>query len=196
LDLVHDLDPGLLLGRWIKYTPISIVRIKWNRKSGDFAYLPEDMDGPPIICSANDQFRYLFNMADEIPDPNGDRPLTSQGQLDRITPYLRKGNLEELTRDQTRLFDPIFLGDGFGQAEVPLETTADHPRDGYKNKVLLPCMIGKRTVGDNTDAPHITYMLISFVEDFWPQAYRHKRGSHIVKGEKKASRKAKKKVSK
>ena len=196
LDLVQDLDPGRLLGKWITYTPFSIVQIKWKQKSGDYAYDPEDMDGEPIIYSGNPQFRSLFNMADEIPDPSGPTPLTSEKLLARIAPFLRKGNLEEFSRDQARLIDPIFLGDGFGQAEVPLETAEDHPRDGYKNKVFLPCMIGKRTVGDNTEAPHMTYLMIAYIVDFWPEHHKKERASHKAKMEKRASLKAKKKVSK
>lgn len=195
LDLVQDLDPGLLLGKWVTYTPVSIVQIRWKQKSGGVGYVPEDMDGPPIIYSGNDHFRYLFNMADEIPDPNGPNPLTQEQLLERITPFLLDGNIEAFERDQARLGEAIFLGDGFGQAEVPMEITADHPRDGYKNKVFLPCMIGKRTVGD-TYAPHMTYLLIAFVEDFWPEAYKRERASHKARKEKKASLKAKKKASK
>ena len=185
LDLVQDLDPGLLLGTWDTYTPYSVVQIRWKTKSGPGGYLPEDMDGPPIVYSANDEFRFLFNMASDLPDPNGPNPFTSGMQLERITPFLRAGNLEAFIEDQTRLSSNIIFGDGFDQAKVPLEITADHPRAGYKNKVFLPCMIGKRTVGDNTDAPHMTYLLITFIEDFFPQDEEPE----------KASAKAKEKVS-
>lgn len=196
LDLVQDLDPGLLLGTWDTYTPYNIVQLKWKKKSGEYGYLPEDMDGEPIVYSGNNQFRSLFNMVSEIPDPNGPTPLTQRKLLGRITRFLVDGNLEAFSRDQQRLGETIAFGDGFDQAEVPLETTADHPRDGYKNKVFLPCMVGKRTVGDNTEAPHMTYLLIAFIEDFWPEAHAHERASYKVKKAKKASLKAKKKVSK
>lgn len=193
LDLVQDLDPGLLLGTWATYTPYSIVQIRWKEKTGDGVYVLDDMDGPPLVYSGDDQFRYMFNMVEpEIPDPNGPNPLTQEELLKRIAPFLRKGNVEAFIRDQQRLLKSIILGNGFDQAQVPLEIAADHPRDGYKNKVLLPCMVGKRTVGDNTSAPHTTYLLIVFIEDFWPEAYKQKRASRQATKEKKASGKPKK----
>ncbi len=193
LDLVQDLDPGLLLGTWATYAPYSVVQIRWKEKTGDRRYVLDDMDGPPLVYSGNDQFRYLFNIvAPKIPDPNGPDPLTQIELLTRIAPFPRKGNVEVFERDQQRLLNSIILGDGFDQAQVPLEITAYHPRDGYKNKVLLPCMVGKRTVGDNNSAPHTTYLLIVFIEDFWPEAYKQKRASRQAKKEKKASGKPKK----
>jgi hypothetical protein len=121
--------------------------------------------------------------------------LTQKKLLGRITRFLKEGNIEAFSQDQERLGKTIILGDGFDQAEVPLETTADHPRDGHKNKVFLPCMIGKRTVGDNTEAPHMTYLMIAFIQDFWPEAHKGERASHKAKMEKRAPLKAKQKVS-
>ena len=77
--------------------------------------------------------------------------------------------------EQAQLMKWIVLGNGHAVADVPLrfrEATDGgddhlHPNKDIRGKIYLPCLTAKTTVGD-PEHPHSTYLIISFVEQFWP----------------------------
>ena len=165
-DLVKYLGPGNVLSGWVTYYPYSVVRIKWSKMSTADAYLPEDMEGPPVICSGNPELLSLFNYAGTsgLPSPDSDQALSLPAVIERLKHrnLVSGPDLDEFHAEQTQLQEDIILGNAPGRATVPLRFNGKHT-EAYRNKSFLPCLLGRRTVGD-TSKPHTTYLLTAFVE--------------------------------
>jgi hypothetical protein len=143
---------------------MGMVRIRWRRQSSNDGYRPEDMIGEPVIYAINDTFARLFDLSyQRFPDPNGSTPLTRDRLLESVRNYIDDEHMKRLNQDQERLANRLILKDRPDQARVPLQFNANHPE--HPNEVFLPCMIGKRTVGEGR-MPHTTYLLISYIRDF------------------------------
>jgi hypothetical protein len=165
-DLVKYLGPGNILSGWVTYYPYSVVRIKWSKMSAGDAYLPEDMDGHPVICSGNPELLSLFNYAGNggLPSPDSDQALTLGGVIERLKHrnLVSGADLDDFHAEQNQLQEDIILGNAPGRATVPLRFNNRHT-EAYRGKSFLPCLLGRRTVGD-TSKPHTTYLLTAFVE--------------------------------
>jgi len=167
--IIKNADPGLILSEeigWVTYIPYSVVRIKWKKKHSTLGYNPEDMIGEPVVYSLNDKYKQLFNyQVAGFPNPDSNDAITSNVLIENIEECIDHEHLVAFKDDQINAASKIIIKDQYGQAKVPLQFNDKHPT--FPNKAYLPCMVGKRTVG-NTSSPHAVFLLIAFVEDFFP----------------------------
>jgi hypothetical protein len=161
LDLAKYLDPGRMLAAWTTYYPYSVVRIRWRKRSSRKGYTPEDMDGPAVVYSANDEFMSLYNRAGKLPCPDGPDALTAADLVMGLAHDDIVDNLEEFNRDNDRVAAKIIFGDGFAWSRVPLRLNQNHPIAQYRKTAYLPSMAGKRIIGD-PERPHAAYYLIIY----------------------------------
>jgi hypothetical protein len=162
LDLAKYLDPGRMLAAWTTYYPYSVVRIRWRRRGSRTGYSPEDMDGPAVVYSANDEFMDLYNRAGKLPAPDGPDALTAADLLMGLDRDDILENLEEFTRDNDRVSAKIIFGDGFAWSRVPLRLNQNHPIAQYRKTAYLPTMAGKRIIGA-PERPHAAYYLVIYI---------------------------------
>lgn len=165
LDLVKDLDPGLILSTWDSFYPYSVVRIKWHGQSEADYYKNEDMDGVPVVYYANDLFLRLCNFQrNELPDPDSASPLTSDDIVKRLRrrEVVDEEDLEAFIKDQTNLMTEIAFNNAYASATTTLRFNKKHKI--YPNQAFLPVLAGKRTVGLDRKQPHTTYVLVIYVE--------------------------------
>jgi hypothetical protein len=159
-------DPVEMLHGWSTHYPASVVKVGWKKKSDQNTYLPEDIIGVPIVCAINDSFAHLFDYGPgDFPSPDGPSPATSESLLQRIERYVLPDHLRKLKKDQAEVVQRIVFEERNSYARVPLQFNELHP--SYPNALFLPCLISKRVVGSQT-GEHKTYLVISYVRDFWP----------------------------
>lgn len=174
-EIARDRHPDGFLHGWSTYLPTSVVRIDWKRRSDDLSYRGEDMDHPPMVADANYLFRRIFHIENLDMGPDVASDITFERLMLRIQPFVAEHDYADFLAEQAQLMKWIVLGNGHAVAEVPLRFKADglddedrlHPNKDIRGKIYLPCLTAKTTVGD-TDHPHSTYLIISFVEQFWP----------------------------
>ena len=174
-EMARNRHPEGFLQGWSTYLPTSIVRINWKRRSDDLSYRPEDMDGAPVVADANYLFRRIFHIENLNLGPDYTSDITFDRLMHRIQPFITPQDYEDFLSEQVQLMNWIVLGNGHATAYVPLRFKEDsqeaeaklHPNQDIRGKVYLPCLTAKSTVGD-PEHPHSTYLLISFVEQFWP----------------------------
>lgn len=168
VSLVQELDPGKNLASWEAFYPYNCVQARWNkmRDQGLKRYDPADLDGEPIVYTAND---YYFEMLDYrlkqktySPDENA---LTSSMITDKLSKsnFVDPLDFNEWKEDQSRLMQEIVFKSSFARARVPLRFNSNHPREEYRGKLYLPTLVATRTVGKE-ERPHATYYLVVFVE--------------------------------
>jgi hypothetical protein len=168
ITLVQELDPGRNLASWRAFYPYNCVRVRWNRMV-DLAlrqYSMDDIDGPPIVYTANDEFFDMINYGKSQKEYNpGENPLDTSSiqKLLSMGGFIDSADLKAWMDDQARLMAEIVLKNGFAHAAVPLRFNGKHPHEQYRNKSLLPTLVGMRTVGQ-PQRPHATYFLVVFVE--------------------------------
>jgi hypothetical protein len=160
LDLAKYLDPGRMLAAWTTYYPYSVVRIRWRKRSGR-SYRLEDMDGPAVVYSANDEFMSLYNRAGRLPCADGPDALTAADLLMGLSHDEIVDNLDEFVRDNDRVAERIIFADGFAWSRVPLRLNQNHPIAQYRKTAYLPNMAGKRIIGA-PERPHAAYYLIIY----------------------------------
>ena len=160
LDLAKYLDPGRMLAAWTTYYPYSVVRIRWRKRSGR-SYRPEDMDGPAVVYSANDEFMSLYNRAGRLPCADGADALTAADLLLGLSHDEIVDNLDEFVRDNDRVAERIIFADGFAWSRVPLRLNQNHPIAQYRKTAYLPNMVGKRIIGA-PERPHAAYYLVMY----------------------------------
>ena len=174
-EMARNRHPEGFLQGWSTYLPTSIVRINWKRRSDDLSYRPEDMDGAPVVADANYLFRRIFHIENLNLGPDYTSDITFERLMNRIQPFIAPQDYADFLAEQGQLMNWIVLGNGHATAYVPLRFKDDtqdedavlHPNQDIRGKVYLPCLTAKSTVGD-PEHPHSTYLLISFVEQFWP----------------------------
>lgn len=159
--------PYNLLNSWVTYIPWSIMRICWSKRSGRHRYHDGDMRGEPVVCTSNEEFLQLFDQGGGVPDPDGDHPLTFSDMLSHVKPFFESHKYKKFEDDQSHLVQKIIYQGRNGVAKVPMEFNSEHTNPAYRNKCYLPCLVGKLRVGD-INVPHTTYLLINYIEDFWP----------------------------
>ena len=164
--LGQDQHPGKAFESWICYNPTSVVKISWRKKASGLAYDPADRIGEPVVCSINEPFAKLYDFVYKaFPDPDGPNAATAAVLLKNVAEFVDEEHLRLFKEDQTRVADRLIFKDSDGQAQVPLQFNHRHPT--LPGKVFLPCMLAKRTMGD-PGRPHTTYLVVSYIEDFWP----------------------------
>lgn len=174
-EMARNRHPEGFLQGWSTYLPTSIVRIDWKRRSDDLSYRPEDMDGAPVVADANYLFRRIFHIENLNLGPDYTSDITFERLMNRIQPFIAPEDFEDFLTEQAQLMNWIVLGNGHATAYVPLRFRAEgpetgealHPNKDIRGKVYLPCLTAKKTIGD-PEYPHSTYLIISFVEQFWP----------------------------
>jgi hypothetical protein len=159
------------LSNWAEhlYYPVTVVKIDWKRMSFPETgqYDPSDIaDGPgPVIFDANQQFLDLvqlnfsspFTLVKELREFR----LTMSRILNNLKSFMRPADHEEFQKDQLRLTDElIFKNQPCGAARVPIRLNERHP---YRNRMFLPCLIGKKVEGD-TSQPHSSYLIVVYIE--------------------------------
>ncbi len=149
-----------MLAAWTTYYPYSVVRIRWRKRSGR-SYRPEDMDGPAVVYSANDEFMSLYNRAGRLPCADGTDALTAADLLLGLSHDEIVDNLDEFVRDNDRVAERIIFADGFAWSRVPLRLNQNHPIAQYRKTAYLPNMVGKRIIGA-PERPHAAYYLIMY----------------------------------
>ena len=143
-----------------------MIRIKWRKKASTFEYDPEDMIGEPVVYWINEPFARIYDFTPTaFPDPDSPNALTVEQLPKMIEDYVEPEHMKEYMADQKEVTDVLVYRDKEGQARVPLQFNDKHR--GLPNKIFLPCLMAKRTIGQ-TGNPHTTYMVISYIEDFWP----------------------------
>lgn len=159
--------PDLFLSDWSTYFPWSIVRIRWQKKSGKF-YALEDMIEEPVVCAINEAFSQLFDFVyPSILETEGPGAWTSQRLLEQVQDYVLPEHMAKLREDQALVSTRIILQERIAHAAIPLQFNERHPNPLYRNGVYLPCMIAKRIVGEQSDK-HETFLLVVYIKDFYP----------------------------
>lgn len=174
-EMARNRHPDGFLQGWSTYLPTSIVRITWKRRSDDLSYRADDMDGAPVVADANYLFRRIFHIENLNLGPDYTSDITFERLMHRIRPYVTDEDYTDFLTEQAQLMKWIVLDNGHASADVPLrfkapgqdEETQLHPNKDIRGKVYLPCLTAKTTIGD-PEHPHTTYLIISFVEQFWP----------------------------
>lgn len=157
-----------VMDSWMTYLPCSVVRIRWHKKTGFMRYVPEDMDGEPVIYAINEPFSKLYVFKhQEFPKPDGPKPLTKEKLLRRLEEkgYMQSEYIEKVFQDQEEIGRAIIFEGRDGYAQAPLQFTDEHPY--YPNESFLPCLVFKQVVGSES-GNHETYLFIMYVRDFWP----------------------------
>jgi len=168
ISLVQELDPGRNLASWRAFYPYNCVRVRWNRMANLTLkrYSMDDIDGPPIVYTANSEFFDMINYGKSQEEYNaGENPLDmgSVQELLSKSDFIDAPDFKAWKDDQDRLLAEIVLRNSYARAIVPLRLNEKHPREQYRNKSLLPTLVAMRTVG-KPQRPHATYFLIVFVE--------------------------------
>jgi len=159
-DVMRKLEPSELAHSWIQYYPSSIVKAEWSGKSGDQdAYTEEDLLGHPHVCSWNDQFLRLYNMARA---PNDLRDLTQPFLLEKLRDRVDDADLEEYDQDQKRLVEEIILENKIAYAEVPIRFN-QHEGE-FSGCHIKPILIGRTHVG-NEDGNHTMYLHVIYIKE-------------------------------
>lgn len=172
--LVRDIQPSKALGTWDTYLPTSVLRVDWKPENPE----THEYDGPdsliksPAVCSCNYSFMRFLGSAKQHTDS-----FVTEGSLDgaqqmrMLGEYISDENQLWFERDQTRIFEALFLKDKPANAIIPIEFNQtgnrQHPYESFRGKVFLPILVGKKVVGVKT-SQHTTYYIILFVEDFFP----------------------------
>lgn len=165
-NLVKNLDPGRLLSSWTTYVPFSVLRINWKQRSEENAYTENDMIGKPVVYSANFDYLRFFDIGGELPDPNGTNPMTFKRLMDQVEPFVRADHMKAFVEDQARATQRIIFENGFASTKVPIHFNERHPH--YAHGVYLPQLIAKRIVGDTPHSPHVMFVFVAMIEDFFP----------------------------
>ena len=174
-EVARNRHPDGFLQGWSTYLPTSIVRIDWKRRSDNLSYHPDDMDGAPVVADANYLFRQIFHIENVNLGPDYPSDVTFENLMSRIEPYVDERDYTDFLTEQAQLLKWIVFDNGQASAEVPLrfkgtgngDDGALHPNKEIRGKVYLPCLTAKTTIGD-PEHPHTTYLLVSFIEQFWP----------------------------
>jgi hypothetical protein len=159
------------LSNWAEhlYYPVTVVKIDWKRMSfpDTGQYDPSDIaEGPgPVIFDANQQFLDLVQLNFSSPftavKELREFRLTMSRILNNLKTFMRPADHEEFQKDQIRLTDElIFKNQPCGAARVPIRLNERHP---YRNRMFLPCLIGKKVEGD-TSQPHSSYLIVVYIE--------------------------------
>lgn len=160
-------DPKFLLEIWKTVLPTSVIRVKWKKKSTPIRYLKEDLLDAPIVYAINPSFADLYNFHyQDFPDPDGERPLTSEDLLKLVEEFITGGKtyVDKIIDDQSRISQDIIFKGSNAYAKVPLTLNDRHP--SYPNSSFLPCLVSKNTAGD-ISGPHITYLGVIYVRGDW-----------------------------
>ncbi len=184
-ELARDRHPNGFLSGWKTYFPTSVLRINWKSKTGDggLTYDPNDIVGEPVVCDADYLFRQIFRITGIDFDSQNSPKVTFSYLMSNIERYVDKETYQAFLDNQAELRDEIILRDGDAVAKVPLRFYGPddavsrsqlHPIEHLRGKVFLPSLTAKTSVGE-TRYPHTTYLIITFVEDFWP--YGHENNS-------------------
>lgn len=170
IDIMREFDPEYLLsnGNTVTYVPASVLRIRWNAKSGPYgSYSKDDQDGDPVVCDYNGDFLKLYNywIPSRSPGWESDSPLTLEYLLEGLKTrgIVETDDFEKFAADQYRLTDEIIFGDSFGNAEVPLRLNDRHAVPEYRKKAYLPVLVTKRIVGQ-VHRPHTMYLLVVYID--------------------------------
>ena len=167
IDVSHAGDPKHLLKMWKTILPTSVIRVKWKRKSSSMRYTNEDMEGPPVVYAINPSFADLYNFNhQELPDPDGNNPLTSEELLKLVKEYIVDSEtyIPKIVADQAQISQKIIFEGSNAFATVPLKLNDKHP--SYPDSSYLPCLVSKSTVGD-VNGPHFTYLAVIYVRGDW-----------------------------
>ena len=126
----------------------------------------DDIDGTPIVYTANNEFFDMINYGKSQEEYNaGENPLDTSSIQELLSKcdFIDASDLKAWKDDQARLMAEIVFRNGFARAAVPLRFNEKHPHEEYRNKSLLPTLVGMRTVG-KPQRPHATYFLVVFVD--------------------------------
>ena len=164
------LNMGDVIEKWVNYPPTSIVKIDWEKRSGN-EYHQSDIAGTPYVCHANKEFADLWDFTYDEFLPNFDndpsRRLTDAVLMNSIHDYVEPDHLQQFKDDQEKLIDQIIFKRKDDLARVPLQFNSKHRKEAYKNTCYLPYLISKQTIGD-LSGPHEMYLLVCYVKDFFP----------------------------
>jgi len=161
-EVARNYNPPGILQIWQTYYPTSIVKMYWKQRSRKAnGYTTDDMDGQPVVCAHNDDFLKLYDFGGDVTKDS----LTMEVLINQLkdSQIVDEADLAEFLVDQSKLTEKIILRNAFSHAKVPLRINGNHPNDEYINKAYLPCLIGKRIVGDPSK-PHCMYLLVCYVE--------------------------------
>lgn len=160
-------SPEEIIKVWSTYSPCSVVRIRWKRKVDPFKRSADDIIGKPVVSAINTSFAELFCFREEdFPDPDGPLALTSNRLLQNVKEYINPLHLKKLEQDQERVSKKIIFEGMDDSASVPLQFNSQHPK--YPGALFLPCLMYKYDTESKEGGPFTTYLLISYVRDFWP----------------------------
>jgi hypothetical protein len=166
--------PEDFLQHWFAYLPTSLLRICWKGKTGPGNdYRPEDIEGDVVVCDGNEGFREIFAVSASDFGGNESRVYSYTQLMSNIRKYVCPLHLEKFDEEQEELRHELIFGETRIVAKVPLRfmdesDAADHLHQstGMRGRVFLPCLMAKNTIGQ-VDHFHATYMIVSFVEQFW-----------------------------
>ena len=166
--------PEDFLKHWFAYLPTSLLRICWRGKTGpgnDYRF--EDLEGDIVVCDGNDGFREIFAVSASDFSEYESRVYSYSQLMSNIRKYVCPVHLEKFDEEQEQLRQELIFGESRIVAKVPLrfmDETDDsenlHSAANLRGHVFLPCLMAKNTIG-HVDHFHATYMIVSFVEQFW-----------------------------
>lgn len=142
----------------VSFYPCSIVEFTFSGPA------KLDPTKPSNVCDFDELFSHLYGYAGRS-QANSDKTgksFTLQYLLGRLENYIDKPDWDEFMQDQDRV-SQVIIHAGYAKAKVPLRIKNNHPRDDFKGKCLLPCVVAQVTNGSN-DGPHTMYLLVEYIE--------------------------------
>ncbi len=166
--------PEDFLQHWFAYLPTSLLRICWKGKTGPGNdYRPEDIEGDVVVCDGNEGFREIFAVSASDFGDYESRVYSYTQLMSNIRKYVCPLHLEKFDEEQDQLRHELIFGETRIVAKVPLrfmdetdDTDHLHQASAMRGRVFLPCLMAKNTIG-HVDHFHATYMIVSFVQQFW-----------------------------
>lgn len=147
---------GILSTDITRFYPFSVVEVSFSKK-GEF----ENPEAPAKVVDFDDGFSRLYGYPTTL-IAKYDTPHTLDRLLDRIKEFTEPDDWGKFLEEQNWLTEKVIKKLQPARATVPIRINSSHPDAGFRDKDVLPCMIGHVIDGD-TDGPHHMYLLIAYI---------------------------------
>jgi hypothetical protein len=174
----HYVQWSFLGHAWEKnYFPYSIVKIPFKGKDTGRSYTTEDIDGGAsavVVCEWNEAFLDMYGITSQDASIT---PLNDSFLMDRLLGlgFVSKSDYDEFRRDQVGVFDRLVLKGQKSNAmsQIPLRLSVAHSDANYRNREMLPCIIGRWVTPDRSQ-DHVMYLAVIYVDITSAKHYRSK----------------------
>lgn len=165
----HYVQWSFLGHAWEKnYFPYSIVKIPFKGKDDPGRpYIIDDIDGGPsavVVCEWNEAFLDMYGITSQDASI---RPLNDSYLMDRLQRlgFVSESDCKDFRQDQVTVFDRLVLKGQKSNAmsQIPLRLSAAHSDANYRNREMLPCIIGRWVTPDRSQ-DHVMYLAVIYVD--------------------------------